>query len=114
MSAGNALKPMPMLIIDTSTLNNLTYTEVTPSGGFTHAIALIHAISNSTRDVIVSYNGTTAHDIIASNSQVNFVPQASATPNNNVALLPKGTKLFFKTSGALAGGLLYLATYYQN
>ena len=114
MSAGNALKALPMIIVDTSTLNNLTYTEVTPSGGITHNIARLYVLSNCTRDIIVSYDGVTAHDVWNKLIPLEFIPQLSATPTNYVSVLSRGTRFFLKTSDALPGGQLYVVMYYQN
>lgn len=113
MSAGkNVLKPLPMLIVDAFTLNDLTWTEVT-SGGIAEAVKMVHFFSYAT-NVFVSYDGVTAHDIIrGSTSMPYFSPQMAATPAGYVSLFAKGTKIYLKLTDAAPGvNNIYIAMYY--
>lgn len=71
---------------------------------------LIRLINNSDVDVDVSYDGTTRHDFVPSKQLMQLDFQANSAPNNSVAMLKQGTKIYLK--GAKGTGKLYLAVYY--
>jgi hypothetical protein len=114
MSAGNSLKSMPMITVDTSTLNNTSYIDITSGVGLLYPISLLHIYNATTADILISYDGATADDVAAAkvSSYVNF--QLSATPNNFLSLLPKGTRIYLKLTAASSTGDLYIAGYYQK
>jgi hypothetical protein len=113
MSAGNSIKAIPMITVDTSTLNDVTYTEVT-SGGLSEALGILRFYNANSRDIILSYDGITAHDIIAGTSIYPITTQLMATPANFVAAFKKGTQIYLKLTSAPGFGNLYIVGYYQN
>ena len=114
MSAGNSLKSMPMITVDTSTLNDSTYTDVTSGLGLLYPVSLFHIYNATAQDILISYDGTTANDIAPTktSSYTNF--QLSATPNNFLSLLPKGTRIYLKLTSASDTGNIYISGYYQR
>jgi hypothetical protein len=116
MSAGNSLKAMPMIEVDSSTLNNTSYTEITSADGLPFALSFIHIYSASTQNILLSYDGITDHDIIPALENIPyFSPQDAATPNNYVALFSKGTRIYLKKfTAATPIGFIFFAGYYQR
>ena len=114
MSAGNSLKAMPMITIDSSTLDDVTYTDVT-SGGLPQAMSLLRFTSGNSREVFISYDGVTDHDVIYPlSSTYVLTPQLTATPANYVAAFPKGTKIYLKLTSMPGVGQLHVIGYYQK
>lgn len=113
MSAGNSLKAMPMITIDTSTLNDVTYTEVT-SGGLPEALGILRIVNDNTRKILLSYDGVTDHDILVGFNVYSMTPQLTATPANYVAAFPKGTKIYLKLTSLPGVANVYIIGYYQN
>jgi hypothetical protein len=113
MSAGNSLKPMPMIVVNSGILNAVTFTKITTGNGLAHAPVMIHVVSRSSDDIELSFDGVTAHDLIVSGQSFLFTQQGS-TPPNNICLLPKGTHIYLRLLNAPGAGLLYFATYYQQ
>lgn len=113
MSAGNTLKVMPMIKVNSFTdLNAVTWTDVT-SGGLQEALGRLYIITGSSL-VFVSYDGVTTHDIVANGYPREIIPQLSATPTNNVATFPKGMKIYLKLDSAPGVGNVYIVGYYQT
>lgn len=114
MSAGNSIKAMPMITVDISTLNDLTYTEVT-SGGLPEALSSMRFLNDSNINIKMSYDGITDHDIIASlSANYAITPQLFATPANYVAAFAKGTKIYLKLTNMPGFSNLYIIGYYQK
>lgn len=114
MSAGNTIKAMPMITVDTSTLNDATYTDVT-SGGLPFAVPFIRFTNSNTRDILLSFDGVTEHDVVwggAANYSIQI--QQLSTPANYVAALPKGQRIFLKLTSMPGVGNLYIVGYYQK
>lgn len=113
MSAGNAIKVMPMIVVDAFSLNDVTWTEVTSSGGLSEAVRMIHFFSRATT-ALVSYDGVTEHDIIPGGFSIPFFsPQMSANPPNFVTTFSKGTKIYLKLTDSAPGvNNIYIALYY--
>ena len=114
MSAGNSLKAMPMITVDTSTLNNTSYIDVTSGVGLLYPISLLHIYNATAQDILISYDGTHDADVAATkvSSYINF--QQAATPNNFLSLLPQGTKIYLKLTTSSGSGDLYISGYYQK
>lgn len=114
MSAGNSLKAMPMITFDTNTLNDVTYTDIT-SGGLPQAVSILRFVSDNARNILLSYDGVTDHDIIVGLAgNYTITPQLTATPANYVAAFAKGTKIYLKLTNMPGVGNIYISGYYQQ
>ena len=114
MSARNSLNAMPMLIIDTAILNDVTFTKVTTGDGFPHPAVFMHIWNHGSSDIEISYDGITPHDVVPEQGQIFFPMQTSATPPNYVSALPKGTDIYLRVTNFPGVGNFYLAAYYQQ
>jgi len=114
MSAGNSIKAMPVITVDTSTLNDATYTEVT-SGGLPFPIDILRFTSSNARNVLLSFDGVTNHDVIVGLSgNYTITPQLFASPSGYKASFSKGTKIFLKLTSAPGVGDINIIGYYQR
>lgn len=109
MSVKNIVKAIPLTSINSTTFFG-AYLPINPTG-LPQACFLIRIYNNSGVDVTISYDGSTDNDIIphGTSEQLNF--QTNSQPNNQVALLAKGTIVYVR--GTVSTGLVYLAGYYQ-
>ncbi len=79
--------------------------------GLEEACFLLRLINDSNQDVTVSYDGTTDHEFVPSGQTFQFPIQTNSSPQNQQALMPKGTVVYVK--GTAGTGSVYLAGYYQ-
>lgn len=86
------------------------YMPINP-GGLTEACFLIRIINNSDEDIDISYDGITDHDFLPMGETLEISFQNNSQPNNNVALIAKGTIVYVAGSGG--SGTIYLAGYYS-
>ena len=141
MSAGNSIKAMPMMIVDTFTLNDATvfsmHSQVlkialiglvflsvicanvanvySASGGLLQAVSILRFVSDNPRSILLSYDGVTDNDIIVGLAgNYTITPQLGATPANYVATFSKGTKIYLKLTSMPGLGNLYISGYYQQ
>jgi hypothetical protein len=101
------IKPMVMTTFDSSTL----------TGGFDFVVetkfplAILKVFNASDVNIIISYNGTDNNDFCFSGNKDATVFQLAHLPNNNVSLLPKGTKIYFKANAGAGQGNIFLTGY---
>jgi hypothetical protein len=109
MSVKNQVKAIPLAFLDTATISAITFT---PIGTLPQAVFLIRFFNPSNTNVFVSFDGVNTADFVPSGGgilELNF--QANAQPNNFLANLAKGTKVY---AAGLAGvGFVYMSAYYQ-
>lgn len=72
---------------------------------------LIRIINNSNVGVTVSYDGALDNDFVRAGESMTLNFQTNSQPNNHVAKLPAGTKVYVKA--AAGAGLVYLTGYFQ-
>jgi hypothetical protein len=114
MAVKNSVAAIPQVSFDT---NNLTanYQLVNPAG-LPKACFLLRLINTSVVDVIISYDGIAGagNDTILARSISVYPFQTNSQPNNNMALIPVGTKIWVKQRTGAGGGSLVIAGYYQQ
>lgn len=109
MAVKNGIFAIPMLTVNSNTFNN-SFQIINP--GLPNACTLLRIMNKSNQDIIVSYDGVTAHDYVQAGTTLPITAQLNAQPNNFVCSFAKGMPIYIK--GAAAGvGLIYLAGYYQ-
>ena len=83
------------------------------NSGFANPCFLLRFINETNLDVTISYDGSTANDVIKAGTTAEIYTQQNALPASNIALFRKGTTVYVKSTGAGTGSL-YLAGYYQQ
>ncbi len=101
--------PITLTSIDSSTFTG-SY-QVVNSSGLAYACSILRLVNNSTKDVTVSYNGTTDHDFVKAGGELLLNLQTNNQPQGGMCLITKGTKIYVK--GAAGTGSVYLSGYYQ-
>ena len=81
------------------------------ASGLTGPTVMLRVYNGSDKDIYISFDGTTAHDFVASKDYLTLYFQQNSAPNNNVAMLRKGTVVYTRSTGA-GTGLIYLSAYY--
>lgn len=76
----------------------------------TDAVCILRIINNSNVVVVISYDGVTDNDFLPANSILQLDFQTNAVPNNNVALLSKGTRIY--ALGAVGVGFIVVTGYF--
>jgi len=121
MAVKDSVRAIEMASFDTAELEPAAWQAITPAGGLPHSCFFISIKNMSNRTVTVSYDETNIHDIVPTmagqlidnNSILDLDFQSNSSPNNQTALLPKGTVISLR--GAVDGtGLIYLSGYYQE
>lgn len=75
-------------------------------------LAILRIVNESNRDITISYDGSTNHDLVPSSNTLQLYLQASNRPRSHVAQLPKGSTIYVKgTAGGT--GYIYVAGYYN-
>ena len=110
MAVKNSVQAIPLTNIASSTVSG-SYAAINATG-LPNACFLIRIINNSTQDVTVSYDGTTDHEYVIKATVSQFSFQANSKPNNFVANIAQGTKVYVK--GTAGTGNIYLAGYFQS
>lgn len=81
--------------------------------GFVGAPFKIRIVNASDVDVLISYDGVKANDVILSDSDLILDFQDMSQPSNHRCLMRKGAKVY--VAGTAAGqGLIYVTGYYQE
>ncbi len=106
--AQSKIKPIPLTSIASSALT-ATY-QVINTSGLPGACSILRINSSSSTLVTISYDGRTDHEVVLPNQSVTFGFQDNARPNSDLALMPKGTKVYAK--GTAGTGNIYLSGYY--
>lgn len=109
MAVTNQIKPIPMTSIESTTVT-VTYAVIN-ANGLPFGCCILSIVNNSDEDVTVSYDGTTDHDYIPTMTDRNLYFQTNGQPNNSVARLPAGTRVYVK--GTTGTGFVYLVGWYQ-
>lgn len=111
MAVKNAVKAVEMFFISSAIIESDEYTAIN-SGGLPSACFLLRIVNDSDQGVLVSYDGVTDHDFVPQDKTLQLPFQSNSQPNNNVALIPKGTVVYVK--GTAGDGDIYVAAYYQK
>lgn len=109
MAVKNKILAIPLTSIDSSTFTGAY--QVINTNGLPNACFLIRIINDSSVDITISYDGTTDNDYIRTNETLQLPLQSNAQPNNFIALIAAGTKIYVKSSAGT--GLVYISGYYQ-
>lgn len=109
MALKNSVQAIALTNIASSTLTT-SYQAINPNG-LTQACFMIRIMNSSTQAVTLSYDGTTDHEFILSNSTLQIDPQINSQPNNNIAKFSANTVVYVK--GTAGTGNIYLSGYYQ-
>jgi len=82
------------------------------ASGLGESCFYIKIINDSDKDALISYDGTTDHDVVINGSTWEFNTQQGSQPTNSKCLFKKGQKIYLK---AVVGGTgtVYLSAYYQ-
>jgi hypothetical protein len=109
MAFKNYVLPIPLSSIDSATFTG-DYQLLSAAGGIPNAAIMIHIVNDADVSITISYDGTTDHDFLlpATDRQLEF--QTNNAPNNHMAMLAQGTKVYVK--GAAGTGLVYLSGFY--
>ena len=111
MSVGNRIKAIPMVTFDTATLAG-AYLPINPAG-LPQACSMITLQNESNRDLDLSYDGVTQHDILWNGGVIGFLPsQMLSQPPNNICLWPKGLIIYVRAAAGI--GNVYLTGFYQD
>lgn len=111
MAVKNSIAPVALATFDTATLTG-NY-QLVSAAGLPRACFFLRLINSSNVDVIISYDGVTDHDVILGQSINPYPFQSLGQPQNNVALIPRGTKIWVKQRTAAGAGSFSIAGYYQ-
>lgn len=107
--AGTSLKAIPRVDFNAAGLM-VNYQPLTVTG--LPAACFIVKISNQSNIAIdLSYDGVTAHEYIRADSDFFLPIQMNAQPTAWEVLIPKGSKMYIKATGA-GIGTIYLSAYY--
>ncbi len=109
MSYKNTVKAVPLDDIDSATLNG-TYAIIN-SGGLPHPCFLLRVMNASTKDVTISYDGSTDNEVVLANSTLVVNAQANSQPASYIANFPKGFIVWAK--GTAGVGFIYVSAYYS-
>lgn len=111
MPVKNSIRPIPLTSVSATTFNGTDYMPINP-GGLPNACFYFTIINNSSGNVLVSYDGITAHDFIPSASSAPYPIQTNSQPNTFIANLAKGTIVY--VLGSVGTGDVYLSGFYQQ
>lgn len=106
----NKLYPIELSVFDATTLTN-AYQCLNPSG-FERPCGYIFINNDSDVSCMISFDGSTDHDVILDYSYHDFKFQANHTIPNLLTLWPRYTKVYVKyILGAAKLGNIYLTGY---
>lgn len=111
MALKNSVYHIPMTSIDTATLNGSW--QAINVGGTPQSCFLLKIVNNSTSDVYVALDTSTAlgGDYVPAESIVLYDFQSNSIPTNSTTLFPKGQTVYVK--GLAGDGFIYLIGWYQ-
>jgi hypothetical protein len=105
----NSIKADTVAVFDSSGLS--TSFKAMNSSGLTGPTVFLRVYNASSKDIYISFDGTNSHDFLKSGDTLTLNFQNNAAPNNNVAMMKKGTIVYVK--GASSGtGNISLSAYY--
>lgn len=106
--ATNQIKAITLSSTNSASVTG-TYAAINTTGlGF--ACFLLKIINGSGEDITVSYDGTTDHDYVVSNTTLE-VQGNTSQPNGSVSTFSKGTRVYIK--GTASTGFIRLIGYYN-
>jgi hypothetical protein len=108
----NSIKADTVSIFDTSGLS--TSFQAMNAGGLTGPTVLIRVYNASNRDIYISYDGSHSHDFLKSGDTLTLNFQNNAAPNNNVAMMKKGTIVYVKGASSGSGNISLSAYYLES
>lgn len=109
MAVKNIVLPIP-LTSTSAVFFDGTY-KLINTAGLPEACFMIRIINDCNRDVTVSYDGVNDHDFVPTDTSIQLNFQTNSQPNNFIAKLAAGTKIYVK--GVAGIGNVLLAGYYQ-
>jgi hypothetical protein len=109
MAYKNTVAAIPMIAFASSGIT-ADYLPLNPLG-LTAACFFVKVINTSTEDITISYDGVNDGDYIVSDSTLFLPLQSNSAPNNYLANLAQGTRIYAK--GTAGTGNIYVVGYYQ-
>ena len=103
----NRLLAIGLTSFDTSLFDG-SFDAINPSG-LDAAGCMLRIVNNSNKDVTVSFDGTTSHDLVVSGSTLQLYAPILAYDRADFA---KGTVIYL--NGAVGTGYVYLSGYYVS
>lgn len=110
MAVKNSIQPILLTSINSAAFTG-AYQLLSASTGLDNPCFLIRIINNSNQNITISYDGINDHDFLPTLNTVQLPFQSNSQPNNFVAQIAKGTRIYVK--GAAGAGLVYLSGYCQ-
>ncbi len=112
--AKNYVQPLIIQYVNAATISAITWVPfqrvaVTP---IDEACFMLRFTNESNVDVFISFDGVNPHEIVASSTNITLSFQSNALPNNEVALVKKGTQ--FYVQGITGAGYIYLSGFYSK
>lgn len=106
----NTLKALPLVTFDSAALGAAFSSMNAP--GFLHPVVQFWLRNDSSRDIIMSYDGTTDHEIVfQGDSFLIYAGQMFSLPNNRCVVLPQFMQIYGRVT-APATGNVYISAYY--
>ena len=112
MSTGNAVKSIEAIHFAATDFTGAY--QLVNELGFGEACFMIRIVNNSSANILISFDGVTDHDYLASGKSLQLPTQDNALPSGLVAKFRRGTSLYFKAFPFKIGftGIIYLIGYY--
>lgn len=110
MAVKNILQATTLSSINSAAFTG-AYQLLSAATGLPVGCSILRIINNSTKDVTISYDGSTDNDFLPTLNTLQIPAQSNSQPNAFLAIFPKGQKVWVK--GAAGTGLVYLAGYYS-
>lgn len=112
MANSSSVKAITLTDLDTATLAG-GYVSLNPNG-LEEACFKIIIINASNIELAISYDGSTAHDLVRPTSERVLDFQSNAGPNGQVALMKKGQIISVGSAVGAGKGFVTLVGYYQD
>lgn len=110
MAVKNSISAVPLATFSSASVTGSYLPVIT--GGLAKSCFLIRITNASTKDITISFDGTTDADYIFSNTANNIPGIYPLIPNTNSAQFAHGTQIYVK--GTAGTGNIYVAGYYQS
>lgn len=85
--------------------------QVIDIAGLDYPCFLIRIINASSKDITLSYDGTTDQDYLVAGNTLQLSLQKNALPHGKVLQMKQGAKVYVK--GTAGAGFIYLVGYFQ-
>jgi len=114
MAVKDSVKAIPLASFNAALLAPAVWSALTPAGGMPEPCFLIMIKNLSNRNIEISYDKVHVNDaLLADATPLELDFQTNSRPNNNTAVLKKGTHIYVR-GAALGAGTIYLSGYYQE